>query len=146
MTVSTHIVPQASLHAMAAAVSVGLGMHGPSLGVGGGADALADGLLTLAALAATPGVDGWWLVATQFSAEPTLDANGDATTVEGLPPAATTVGAVALFVTTAESVLAERPLAWLDLSVRVTPDGRLADRLRPSLVTLNHGCSEKEAA
>jgi hypothetical protein len=145
VTVSTHIVPQASLHAMAAAVSVGLGMHGPSLGVGGGVEALSDGLLTLAALANTPGVDGWWLVGTQVSFEPTLDTEGEPVQAEGVAAKAT-VEALALLVANPKSSLARRARAWLDLSASVQTDGRLADRIHRCLVATESGCSQPEAA
>lgn len=79
VTVSTHIVPQASLHSTAGAVSVALGMHGPHMGVGGGADALAEGLLAAATLAGSPGVPRAWLVATEWDEEPALDPAGDPT-------------------------------------------------------------------
>lgn len=127
VTVSTHIVPQASLHALAAAVSVGLGMHGPSLGVGGGATALAEGLLTLTALADAPGVEGWWLVATQLVGEPLLDANGT-------PEEATStssVEAVALLMASA----AATPQWWLDPASLEASDDRLAAQVRSCLMT-----------
>lgn len=81
VTVSTHVVPQCSLHSLAGAVSVGLGMHGPHVGVSGGPDALAEGLfsaLTLIQAAERPGADaaGAWLVATEWDDEPRLDADG----------------------------------------------------------------------
>lgn len=79
VTVSTHIVPQASLHSVAGAVSVALGMHGPHLGVSGGADALAEGLLAAITLATTSGAPRVWLVVTAWDDEPALDATGAAT-------------------------------------------------------------------
>jgi hypothetical protein len=79
VTVSTHIVPQASLHSVAGAVSVALGMHGPHLGVSGGADALAEGLLAAITLAADAGVPRVWLVVSEWDDEPALDATGAAT-------------------------------------------------------------------
>jgi len=79
VTVSTHIVPQASLHSVAGAVSVALGMHGPHVGVSGGPDALAEGLLSAITLAATAGAPRVWLVVTEWDDEPTLDATGAAT-------------------------------------------------------------------
>lgn len=79
VTVSTHIVPQASLHSVAGAVSVALGMHGPHLGVSGGPDALSEGLLSAITLAATAGAPRVWLVVTEWDDEPTLDATGAAT-------------------------------------------------------------------
>lgn len=79
VTVSTHIVPQASLHSVAGAVSVALGMHGPHLGVSGGGDALAEGLLAAITLAADAGAPRVWLVVSEWDDEPALDATGAAT-------------------------------------------------------------------
>ena len=79
VTVSTHIVPQASLHSLAGAVSVALGMHGPHVGIGGGGDALAEGLLAAVTLAGASGAPRVWLVATEWDEEPPLDAAGAAT-------------------------------------------------------------------
>lgn len=78
VTVSPHVVPQCSLHSVAGAVSVALGMHGPHLGVGGGPDALAEGLLTAATLLAhgDPECTAAWLVATDWDEEPALDQAG----------------------------------------------------------------------
>mgnify|MGYP006281418755 FL=1 len=76
VTVSTHIVPQASLHSVAGAVSVALGMHGPHLGVSGGPEALAEGLLSAITLAAAAGAPRVWLVVTEWDEEPTLDTTG----------------------------------------------------------------------
>ena len=78
VTVSPHIVPQCSLHSIAGAVSVALGMHGPHLGVGGGIDALAEGLCAALTLAGDPasGAPLVWLVATEWDEEPVLDEAG----------------------------------------------------------------------
>jgi hypothetical protein len=79
VTVSPHIVPQCSLHSIAGAVSVALGMHGPHLGVGGGPDALAEGLFAAATLVAgggNPTGAAAWLVATDWDEEPDLDPSG----------------------------------------------------------------------
>lgn len=80
VSVSPHIVPQCSLHAVAGVVSVGLGMHGPHLGVGGGDDALAEGLFAAAtiihAAAAAGSPPCVWLVATEWEDEPSLDDAG----------------------------------------------------------------------
>ena len=77
-TVSPHVVPQCSLHSVAGAVSVALGMHGPHLGVGGGPDALAEGLFAAATLLThgDPGCTAAWLVATDWDEEPALDPAG----------------------------------------------------------------------
>ena len=78
VTVSPHVVPQCSLHSVAGAVSVALGMHGPHLGVGGGPDALAEGLLaaTTLLLHGDPECTAAWLVATDWDEEPALDPAG----------------------------------------------------------------------
>ncbi len=80
VTVSPHLVPQCSLHSVAGAVSVALGMHGPHLGVGGGPDALAEGLFAAASLVTgggDPACTAAWLVATDWDEEPVLDARGE---------------------------------------------------------------------
>ena len=79
VTVSPHIVPQCSLHSIAGAVSVALGMHGPHLGVGGGPEALGEGLLVAASLllsSGDPNCNGVWLIATEWDEEPPLDHAG----------------------------------------------------------------------
>lgn len=77
VSVSPHVVPQCSLHAIASAVSVGLGMHGPNIGVGGGPDALSEGCLAALSLVAEPDVAVCWLVLTAWDSEPVLDDRGD---------------------------------------------------------------------
>lgn len=77
VSVSPHVVPQCSLHAIAAAVSVGLGMQGPNIGVGGGPDALSEGCLAALSLVAEPDVAVCWLVLTAWDSEPVLDGRGD---------------------------------------------------------------------
>jgi hypothetical protein len=79
VAVSTQIVPQGSLHSLAGAVSVGLGMHGPNVGIGGGPEALAEGLCTAFSwLMALPigACELVWLVITGWDEEPALDAEG----------------------------------------------------------------------
>lgn len=79
VTVSPHVVPQCSLHSVAGAVSVSLGMHGPHAGVGGGPEALGEGFIAAASLLAgrgDPDCTGVWLVATEWDEEPRLDAGG----------------------------------------------------------------------
>jgi hypothetical protein len=79
VTVSPHIVPQCSLHSLAGAVSVALGMHGPHLGIGGGPEALAEGLfaaLSLFQAGPSAACDAAWLIVTDWEREPELDAGG----------------------------------------------------------------------
>lgn len=77
--VSIHVIPQCSLHSPASAVSVALGMHGPNIGVAGGPQAVAEGLLSACTWLRT-GCDDVWLVVTGFDEEPALDLTGDAIT------------------------------------------------------------------
>ncbi|MEI6255389.1 MAG: hypothetical protein WCQ77_01970 [Planctomycetota bacterium] len=82
VNVSPHIVPQCSLHSLAGAVSVGLSMHGPNIGISGGQYAVSEGLfaslsLLLSGPAATGKIlPGIWLVMTAWDREPALDATG----------------------------------------------------------------------
>lgn len=76
VAVSPHVVPQCSLHALASAVSVALGMHGLNLGTSGGPEALSEGLFTALSLVETAGCDRLWLVLTEWDEEPVLDAAG----------------------------------------------------------------------
>ena len=80
--VTPHVVPQCSLHSPASAVSVGLGMHGPTIGVGGGPAAIAEGLLAAATLAMSPGQSpaAIWLLLTGWDDQPGLDAAAVPTT------------------------------------------------------------------
>jgi hypothetical protein len=76
VVVSPHIVPQCSLHAPASAVSVALGMHGPTIGASGGPHALSEGLFTAFSLLQDATCDGVWLVVTEWDEEPRLDQAG----------------------------------------------------------------------
>lgn len=79
IAVSPHIVPQCSLHALASAVSVGLGMHGPNIGASGGPEALSEGLVAAMSLVRSAGCDGLWLVFSEWDEEPILDDAGSPT-------------------------------------------------------------------
>jgi hypothetical protein len=76
VAVSPHIVPQCSLHSVAGGVSVALGMHGPNVGIGGGPDALAEGLFTAISSLHSGGLDATWLVVSDWAEEPTLNTTG----------------------------------------------------------------------
>ena len=76
IAVSPHVVPQCSLHAMASAVSVALGMHGPNLGASGGPEALSEGLFTAVSMVHSVGCAGLWLVLSEWDEEPLLDDTG----------------------------------------------------------------------
>lgn len=82
VAVSTHVIPQCSLHSPAGAVSVGLGMHGPNIGVSGGPDALSEGMLAAFSWLQHPAdavSDTAWLIVTGWDDEPSLDAAGTPT-------------------------------------------------------------------
>lgn len=75
-TVSPHVIPQYSLHSVAGTISVALGLHGPNFGIGGGREALSEGLtaaLTFFDPETTPGL---WLVLTGWDPEPIPDGAG----------------------------------------------------------------------
>ncbi|MFM8890055.1 MAG: hypothetical protein ACKOTB_00275, partial [Planctomycetia bacterium] len=80
VTVSPHIVPQCSLHSLAGAVSVALGMHGPLVGASGGPHAVSEGLLAVFSLAAAGRgrgpLAGIWVVLAGWTSEPVLDRVG----------------------------------------------------------------------
>ncbi len=78
--VSPHVISQNSLHSVAGALSVGLAMHGPNFGIGGGREALAEGLTVAASLVGIDCLPGLWLVLTQWTPEPTPDGNGSTQT------------------------------------------------------------------
>ena len=64
---SPHLIPHYALHSASGTISLGLGLHGPNLGVGGGLHAGAEGFLaalTWLTMGSAPGVwlvlSGWW--------------------------------------------------------------------------------------
>jgi len=78
--ISPHIIPQNSLHSVAGAISVGLGMHGPNFGIGGGREALGEGLTVALSLVGDANLPGLWLVLTQWTPEPVPDGRGSTLT------------------------------------------------------------------
>lgn len=74
--VSPHVIPQHSLHSVSSAISVGLGMRGPNFGIGGGPEALAEGLTVAMSFLHGAAVPGLWLVLTQWEPEAIPDGNG----------------------------------------------------------------------
>jgi hypothetical protein len=73
---SPHLIPHQSLHAVSGAISVALQMHGPNCGVGGGPEALAEGLLAACTILDAGDIPGLWLVVSQWEPEPIPDAQG----------------------------------------------------------------------
>jgi hypothetical protein len=118
-SVSPLIIPTMSLHAASGSVSLALGLHGPSYGVGGGPGHLAQALLAgLAAVGLDPAVPGLWVVATGWDPEPVPD-------LKGKPLNAATGYAVALAL---EPVA---PDGALNLAVEVRPDATRDDADEP---------------
>jgi len=74
--VSPHAIPQLSLHSVSSAISVGLGMHGPNFGIGGGPESLAEGLTVGLSFLDETILPGIWLVFTQWDREPIPDGLG----------------------------------------------------------------------
>ncbi|MFL5339471.1 MAG: hypothetical protein ACJ8F7_04820 [Gemmataceae bacterium] len=88
-SISPHIIPNQSLHALSGTISVVLNIHGPNYGVGGGPNAVPEGLLAGLTALATDKLPGVWLVLTEFDPEPIPDEAGN-------PTNAVTAWAVAL--------------------------------------------------
>jgi hypothetical protein len=120
--VSPLIVPNLSLHALAAVVSMAVAAHGPNFGVGGGHGQLGEAMLTASGLLADAACAGIWLVLTEWDPEPVPDAKG-----ASLNPAVLHGVALAL-VPAAESA---HPPA-LELTVCLAPPGDSAQELFPA--------------
>jgi hypothetical protein len=96
--VSPHVIPHHSLHSVAGTVSQVLKVHGPNLGVGGGAVGTGEALLTAAAWLGRRRVPGVWVVLTTLDPLPALGEEGQP------PPGTSCVGlALALVPPRAES-------------------------------------------
>lgn len=78
--ISPHIIPQNSLHSVSSAISISLGMRGPNFGIGGGPEALAEGLMVAMTLSDPCILPGLWLVLTQWAPEPVPDGLGSTAT------------------------------------------------------------------
>jgi hypothetical protein len=86
---SPHLIPHFALHSAAGTISLGLGMHGPNLGVGGGLHSAAEGFLAALTWLSTGSVPGVWLVLSGWSPELVPDRSGG-------PPRATDCQALAI--------------------------------------------------
>ncbi len=78
--ISPHIIPQNSLHSVSSAISISLAMHGLNFGIGGGPEALAEGLTVAMTLVDNRLLPGLWLVLTQWWPEPVPDGLGSTQT------------------------------------------------------------------
>jgi hypothetical protein len=70
LSVSSLLIPYLSLHSVSALLSLALGSHGPTLGVGGGAEGLGEALLTGLTVLTGDRPPGVWVVATEWDPEP----------------------------------------------------------------------------
>jgi hypothetical protein len=86
---SPHLIPHFALHSASGTISLGLGLHGPNLGVGGGLHAAAEGFLTALTWLSSGVVPGVWLVLSGWSPELVPDRSGG-------PPAAIDCQALAI--------------------------------------------------
>ncbi len=86
---SPHLIPHYALHSASGTISLGLGLHGPNLGVGGGLHAGADGFLTALTWLSIGTVPGVWLVLSGWSPELIPERGGG-------PPAAKDCQALAI--------------------------------------------------
>ena len=66
---SPHLIPHFALHSASGTISLGLGLHGPNLGVGGGLHAAAEGFLAALTWLSIGSVPGVWLVLSGWSPE-----------------------------------------------------------------------------
>jgi hypothetical protein len=73
---SPHLIPHYALHSAAGTISLGLGLHGPNLGVGGGLHAGAEGFLAALTWLSIGSVPGVWLVLSGWVPELVPEPNG----------------------------------------------------------------------
>ena len=73
---SVQLIPHRTAHSIAGTISLGLGIHGPAVGVNGGAEGDKTGLLSLASIMQQPAWRGVWLVASHWSPEAAVDEKG----------------------------------------------------------------------
>jgi hypothetical protein len=69
LSVSPLIIPFMSLHSTSSMISLALGIHGPSVGVGGGSGEFVQALMTGLALQGEPDLPGVWMVGTGWDPE-----------------------------------------------------------------------------
>ncbi len=74
--VSVQLIPHRTAHSVAGTISLGLGMHGPCIGVNGGMDGENSGLLALPSLMQSGQCHGVWLISSNWLPELTVDQKG----------------------------------------------------------------------
>jgi hypothetical protein len=67
--VSPHLIPHFALHSASGTISLTLGIHGPNLGIGGGAHSATEGFLTALTWISARIVPGVWLILTGWTPE-----------------------------------------------------------------------------
>ncbi len=75
---SPHLIPHFALHSASGTISLGLGLHGPNLGAGGGLHAAAEGFLAALTWLSIGNVPGVWLVLSGWSPELVPQRNEEA--------------------------------------------------------------------
>ncbi len=75
---SPHLIPHYALHSASGTISLGLGLHGPNLGAGGGLHAAAEGFLAALTWLSIGNVPGVWLVLSGWSPELVPQRNEEA--------------------------------------------------------------------
>jgi hypothetical protein len=75
--VSVQVIPHRTAHSVSGTISLGLGMHGPCIGVNGGVDGENTGLLALPCLMQSGQWRGVWLMCCHWSPEPAVDQKGN---------------------------------------------------------------------
>jgi hypothetical protein len=74
---SPHLIPHYALHSASGTISLGLGLHGPNLGAGGGLHSAAEGFLAALTWLSIGDVPGVWLVLSGWSPELVPQREGD---------------------------------------------------------------------
>jgi len=78
-SINPHVIPNFCLHSVSGTASVGLELHGPNLGVGGGSRNAGEGLMTGLSILAEGQLPGVWLLLCQSDPEPRPDRFGKPT-------------------------------------------------------------------
>ncbi len=78
--VPVHVIPNCTPHAISATIGVGLGCHGPTIGVNGGMHGELDSFLSAACLLTERNRRGVWIVLSGWCPEPTIDEQGEMAT------------------------------------------------------------------
>jgi hypothetical protein len=75
--ISVQVIPHRTAHSVSGTISLALGLHGPAIGVNGGANGEDTGLLALPSILAQPQWNGAWLVFSKWEPELAVNESGD---------------------------------------------------------------------